>query len=115
MKKKEREVATNLSSGAEKVEVIEKEKKIAKNRQVNSTVKATKSAKGDAALGDSVNREKTKPHSREERESEAAKERVAEALQTGRKKGRKLSKLSAFFIQYLILFVNQQYSIFYYH
>ena len=57
MKKKETEIATNVSSGAEKVEVVEKE--IKKDRESGSSkarVKSVKSAKGDAALGDSVNR-----------------------------------------------------------
>ncbi len=75
-KEKETEIATNVSSGAKKVETVEK--KIKKER-----VKTTPSAKGDAALGDSVKEEKSKLNlnmGRAERESEAAKARVELAL-----------------------------------
>lgn len=79
MKKKETEIATNVSSGAEKVEVVEKE--IKKTRAKNGG-KAL-SAKGDAALGDSVKttvKETRLKTTEAEKESEAAKARVARAL-----------------------------------
>ena len=78
MKKKETEIATNVSSGAEKVEIVEKEIK-----------KKSASAKGDAALGDSVKQTKRvsakkvnarSSGSQAEKESEAAKARVEHAL-----------------------------------
>ncbi len=81
MKKKEVEIATNVSSGAEKVEVVEKEvKKTRKNSE--------KTAKGDAALGDSARSEKINAKkmnaetsgSPAEKESKAAKARVEIAL-----------------------------------
>ena len=95
--KKETKIATNLSSGAEKVETVEKE--IKKEQKETPTVKkevksVETKAKGDAALGDSVQETKTKrtesvnakklntQHSgaKAERESEAAKKRVEIAL-----------------------------------
>ncbi len=70
MKKKEVKIATNQSSGAEKVEVVEKQ---IKSRE--------KTAKGDAALGDSAKQKNSEiSGSPAERESEAAKERVERAL-----------------------------------
>ncbi len=82
-KKKEVEVATNVSSGAEKVEVVEK--------------KVKKSAKGDAALGDSVNAEKRNV---QDRESKAANERVERALKKKEekeaKKKKRAEKLAAY-------------------
>ena len=84
MKKKETEIATNVSSGAEKVETVEKElKKSQGNTKAKTTVKTVKtaSAKGDSALGDSAKQktEKEVGH-RAEKESEAAKARVERAL-----------------------------------
>ncbi len=75
MKKKEVEIATNVSSGAEKVEVVEK--------------KVKKSAKGDAAMGDSVNAEK---RASKDKESEAANERVQRALRKKEEKEKRKSK-----------------------
>lgn len=94
MKKKETEIATNVSSGAEKVEVVEKEIKKARKdsgAKKTTTVKSTKtaSAKGDAALGDSTKKEEkinakqtnaTLSSQKAEAESKAAKERVQVAL-----------------------------------
>ena len=80
MKKKETEIATNVSSGAEKVKSIEKEIKQTRkdgDKKKTETVK-TVSAKGDAALGDSTPK---KAVSKAERESEAAKRRVQLAIQ----------------------------------
>ena len=56
MKKKETEIATNVSSGAEKVEVVEKEMKKSRGEGVQKKTK-TVTAKGDAALGDSTKKE----------------------------------------------------------
>ena len=109
MKKKETEIATNVSSGAEKVEVVEKEiKKARKDSGVKkaTTVKSTKaaSAKGDAALGDSTKKEKvnakqtnaTLSSQKAEAESQAAKERVQVALkkkeEQAKRKEEKLKK-----------------------
>lgn len=97
MKKKETKIATNVSSGAEKVEAVEKEVKKSQNagtktaetKKVKSTV-----AKGDAALGDSakstpvIKEEKISAKkvnaqssgSKAEKESAAAKARVEEAM-----------------------------------
>ena len=84
MKKKEVEVATNVSSGAEKVETVEK--KVKKTRK-NDT------AKGDAAMGDSV--KKSTAESKEspaEKEHKAAQERVEHALEKKEKKAKKAKK-----------------------
>ena len=75
MKKKEQktEIATNVSSGAKKVETVVKKKQM----------KTTPSARGDAALGDSAKQEKGKVNAtmgRAEKESAAAKARVELAL-----------------------------------
>ena len=91
MKKKETEIATNVSSGAEKVEVVEKEIKKARGEGVKKKTTSTKtvSAKGDAALGDSTPKEEKvnakqmnaqMSSQRAEKESKAAKERVQRAL-----------------------------------
>ena len=99
MKKKETEIATNVSSGAEKVEVVEREIKTQKSagkgkttapKTTKTTVKKTApvSAKGDSALGDSVKTESVKAKeinagtagSKAEKESQAAKARVERAL-----------------------------------
>ncbi len=82
-KKKEVEIATNVSSGAEKVEVVEK--------------KVKKSAKGDAALGDSVKAEK---RDAQDKESKAANERVERALKKREekeaKKKQRAEKIAAY-------------------
>ena len=95
--KKETKIATNVSSGAEKVETVEKEIKKTQNekptvrKEVNKKVETK--AKGDAALGDSV-KEKTSAKEginakklnaqtsggKAEKESAAAKARVELAL-----------------------------------
>ena len=94
MKEKETKIATNVSSGAEKVEVVEKEvkKSRAENGKKQSTAKTEKtvSAKGDAALGDSTKKEEKTVSAKKinsqmnsekaEKESKAAKERVQLAL-----------------------------------
>ena len=78
MKKEKQEIAVNTSSGAEKVENIEKE--ITKNADVKEkkTVKTVKeTAKGEAALGsEKVNAKKMNAQStsgKAEKESAAAK------------------------------------------
>jgi len=108
MKNKKTEIATNVSSGAEKVEVVEKE--IKKSRTSNGGTKKTttvKTAKGDAALGDSVKEEKISAKainsknsgSRAEKESEAAKARVELALkkkeEQAKRKEEKMKKKAA--------------------
>ncbi len=83
MKKKETEIATNVSSGAEKVETVEKELKKEQNGKTKTAVKTVKkeSAKGDSALGDSVKQTvKKSVESKADKESEAAKARVERAL-----------------------------------
>lgn len=89
MKKKETEIATNVSSGAEKVEVIEKEVKKAQGEGVKKKTTKTLSAKGDAALGDSTKKEEPvnakkvngqMSSHKAEAESKAAKVRVELAL-----------------------------------
>lgn len=101
MKKETQKIATNTSSGAEKVENIQKTtqkksvdgQKTEKSVRVQATVKnkpAEKSAKGDAALGDSkksakkeINVKKQNANStngKAEAESAAAKARVEAAL-----------------------------------
>ncbi|MBR4942464.1 MAG: germination protein YpeB [Clostridia bacterium] len=89
MKKKETEIATNVSSGAEKVEVVEKEIKKARGEGVKKKTTKTLSAKGDAALGDSTKKEESvnakkvneqMSSRRAEAKSEAAKARVQLAL-----------------------------------
>ena len=78
MKKKEVEVATNVSSGAEKVETVEK--KVKKTRK-NDT------AKGDAAMGDSVKKSTAEiKESPAEKEHKAAQERVEHALEKRKSK-----------------------------
>ena len=88
MKKKETEIATNVSSGAEKVEVVEKEMKKSRGEGVQKKTK-TVTAKGDAALGDSTKKEtpvnakkvnEQMSSRKAEAESEAAKKRVELAL-----------------------------------
>lgn len=102
MKKVKQEIATNTSSGAEKVETIEKEvkrsggKTTAKSTafKAEQTVKrpSAKSAKGSAAVGSKTEKTATEEKidakklnaqssgSKAEKESEAAKARVAAAL-----------------------------------
>lgn len=95
--KKKTEIATNVSSGAEKVEVVERERKAVKpdGKGKKSPIKKTVikkeniSAKGDAALGDSakevepLNAKKLNASvsgNKAEKESQAAKARVERAL-----------------------------------
>lgn len=89
MKKEKKEIAINTSSGAEKVETIEKEIKQSKDQTSSKTTvdKSVKTAKGDAALGDSkaekIRAEKMNAKSSNgsaEKESAAAKARVEAAL-----------------------------------
>ncbi len=91
MKKKTTEISVNTSSGAEKVETIEKElqegkaKKTEKVEKVEKSAKTpTKSAKGAAALGgQAASVKKTNAASTDgkaEKESQAAKARVDAAL-----------------------------------
>ena len=79
MKKEKQEIATNTSSGAEKVETIERE--IKKENGVKSTARKTVSAKGEAALGSEAKKTaKTKTENKAEKERKAAKNRVEAAL-----------------------------------
>ncbi len=89
MKKKKTEISVNVSSGAEKVERIEKEVEADKVEQ--KTVKSAKaspaakqSARGEAALGGAAQRVKKQnadsTDGKAERESQAAKARVEAAL-----------------------------------
>lgn len=87
MKKKEVEVATNVSSGAEKVETVEK--KVKKTHKDNT-------AKGDAAMGDSVKSVTVErkesvadKESPADKESRAARARVERALEKKAKKEKK--------------------------
>ena len=99
MKNKETEIATNVSSGAEKVEVVEKEiKKEREKGGSKQTVKTVKSAQGDAALGDSAGRSERisakkinsqSSGSRAEKESEAAKARVELAIKKKEEKAKR--------------------------
>ncbi len=83
MKKKETKIAVNQSSGAEKVETVEKEVKNGTQKRTATKSVKTQPAKGDAALGDSVKAEKVNAQSSgspAEKESAAAKARVEAAL-----------------------------------
>ncbi len=88
MEKKERKIATNVSSGAEKVETVQKETKKTRAGGEEKSTKTVKTAKGDSAMGDSVREEKVsakKMNARSsggpaEKESKAAKARVELAL-----------------------------------
>lgn len=97
MKKEKQEIAVNTSSGAEKVETIEKEiKKTGANSTAKKTVKAVKeTAKGEAALGsekEKVNAKKMNAQStsgKAEKESKAAKARVQAAMKKQEEKAKK--------------------------
>lgn len=98
MKKKETEIATNVSSGAEKVEVVEKEIKKTRGDDAKARVKTVKSAKGGAALGDSVKSSgkvsakkmnSESGNSRAIKESEAAKARVELAIKKKEEKAKR--------------------------
>ncbi len=90
MKKEKQEIAVNTSSGAEKVENVEKEIKKAKGVTTKTTTVKTQSAKGDSAMGDSVKSREEKMNAKKmnanstngkaEKESKAAKARVEAAL-----------------------------------
>ena len=102
MKKEKQEIATNTSSGAEKVETIEKQtvKKTekAKSVPVNKSAKTEKnSAVGEAALGSDKKTERVSAKkinarsagSKAEKESAAAKARVERALKKKEEKAKK--------------------------
>ena len=97
MKKEKQEIATNTSSGAEKVETIEKEiKKTNVGATAKKSVKTVKeTAKGEAALGsekEKVNAKKMNAQSssgKAEKESAAAKARVQAALKKQEEKAKK--------------------------
>lgn len=87
-KEQDKTIASNRSSGAEKVEIIEQEKQ-GDGTELKATVKTQRTAKGEAAMGGEtrktarisakkVNAESA--GSKAEKESEAAKERVERAL-----------------------------------
>ena len=93
MKKETQKIAKNTSSGAEKVENIEKKvkQKSENGKSVTATqIKREQSAKGDAALGDSNKQTRAKvsvkmqnaqsTNGKAEAESAAAKARVEAAL-----------------------------------
>ena len=82
MNKKEKKVTNDVSSGAEKVERIEK--KIKKEQ-----VKKVPSAKGDSAMGDSAKNKAKPTMGKAERESARAKERVERALKKKEEKAKK--------------------------
>ena len=80
MKREEKEIAVNVSSGAEKVEKIEKKTSAgggSKRKSVVKTEQTTESAKGEAALG-SAKKEAVSEKARQE--TKAAKARVDKAL-----------------------------------
>ncbi len=96
MKKKSTEISVNTSSGAEKVENIEKEIKNEGEKTVKKSVKTVKSAKGNAALGGQaaqkaqsgaeikkMNAQST--DGKAEKESKDAKARVEKALERKQK------------------------------
>lgn len=107
MKKETQNIATNTSSGAEKVENIEKmtKKKSENGQNTTKTVRVVKtnsvekSAKGDAALGDSSRKQDTvkkqnaqSSNGKAEAESAAAKARVEAALKRKELKEKKKSE-----------------------
>ncbi len=83
MKKKTTEISINTSSGAEKVEKIEKQTENGQ-KQVKKTVKAPATAKGEAAMGNAAKEVKkanaSSTDGKAEKESQAAKARVEAAL-----------------------------------
>ena len=102
MKKETQKIAKNTSSGAEKVENIEKKvkQKSANGKSVTATqIKREQSAKGDAALGDSNKQTREKvsvktqnaqsTNGKAEAESAAAKARVEAALKKKEAKERR--------------------------
>ena len=101
MKKEKQEIATNTSSGAEKVETIEKQtvkKKTAKPAMASKPRETEKvSAKGEAALGAEKKTERVSAKevnarsagSKAEKESKAAKARVEKALRKKEEKAKK--------------------------
>lgn len=97
MKKEKQEIATNTSSGAEKVETIEREIKQdggVKNTKARKTV----SAKGEAALGSEGKKTaKTKTENKTEKERKAAKDRVEAALKKKEAKEKKRAERKAKF------------------
>ncbi len=87
---KEKKIATNKSSGAEKVEVIERKKQNGTKTELKATVKTQKTAKGEAAMGgetqktERISAKKINTESagsKAEQESRAAKARVERALE----------------------------------
>lgn len=95
MKKETKKVAINTSSGAEKVEIIEKQTATQKAAQPKSVNKG--SAQGEAALGSEKKTERVNAKrmnsrlagSKAEKESLAAKERVEKALKKKEEKAKK--------------------------
>ncbi len=86
MKKKTTEISINTSSGAEKVETIEKQ--IQEGEQVKKTVKSsTESAKGAAAMGGArtEKRAEKKPNGKTSKEKVAAKIKKENAASAGSK------------------------------
>lgn len=86
MKKEEKEIAVNKSSGAEKVEKIEKKttgvKGETKRKTVEKTEKAPETAKGEAALGSA---KKAEVSEKARQETKEAKARVDKALEKKKK------------------------------
>ncbi len=87
-KEQEKKIATNRSSGAEKVEVVEREKSESGKPELKAAVKTQKTAQGAAAMGgessakriDAKKLNAQTAGSKAEKESEAAKARVERAL-----------------------------------
>ncbi len=92
MKKEEQKVAENISSGAEKVEKVEKE---VKTKKAVAPADKKVSAKGAAAMGNEKKKVvKTKKEKLAKKESEAAKARVEKALKKKEAKAKKKALLA---------------------
>ncbi len=119
MEQKNKEISVNTSSGAEKVERIEREQKSVQTGKPRAAKKSApaksqtangKTAKGDAAMGDSKAAERVKKANaastdgRAEKESRAAKARVeaalkrkeAQAEKKAAKKAKRAARMAAF-------------------
>ena len=104
---KEKKIATNQSSGAERVEIIECKKQNGAKTELKAKVKTQKTAKGEAAMGgeaqktEHISAKKINTESagsKAEQESRAAKERVERALEkkkTAAEKKEERMKLAA--------------------
>ncbi len=105
MEQKNKEISVNTSSGAEKVEKIEREQKTTQQGTTRTVRKRTqtksKTARGDAAMGDSKAAESVKKANarstdgRAEQESQAAKARVEAALRRKEAQAKKKAERKA--------------------